>query len=395
VNDVVRVGIVADDLTGAADTAAQFVRAGWDTELQLRPGRCAAQAIAITTDSRGLSGGEAALEVAAAVEHLRGAGATHLYKKMDSTLRGQIRAEVQATLESWSPQAIAVVCPAFPAMGRTISGGRVYVGGVLVTETAAARDPVTPVTESHLPTLLGATHIARAATESSRQLAGRLGSSGRVVVVDAGSEHDLQQLAEAVVQLGPNAVPVGSAGLARHIATAWAVGRPAPPAVVIVTSLQDAARSQVLALAAAGADHVEPAPGDLVDDVAWMRWSSRVLAEFDQVKLALLLTAPSDRSRNLAPALIPRRFAELASRLLHMTRPAGLVVTGGDGARALFRALHATGIKLRDEVTTGVPFGTLVDGQADGMSVVTKAGGFGSADVLIQAVHAIRLRRYA
>jgi uncharacterized protein YgbK (DUF1537 family) len=50
---MIRVGIIADDLTGAADTAVQFVRAGWETELQLRPGACAAQVIALTTESRG------------------------------------------------------------------------------------------------------------------------------------------------------------------------------------------------------------------------------------------------------------------------------------------------------------------------------------------------------
>src|SRR6188472_4437131 len=114
---MLRVGILADDLTGAADTALQFVRAGWRTDLQLRPGKSDAQVVAVTADSRNLSAPDAAKAVVAAVGQLRQAGVTHLYKKIDSTLRGQIRAEVLAALNAWAGDAIAVVCPAYPAMG--------------------------------------------------------------------------------------------------------------------------------------------------------------------------------------------------------------------------------------------------------------------------------------
>ena len=122
-----RIGIVADDLTGAGDTAVQFVRAGWQTELRLRPAMTPAatfaDVVAVTTDSRNQTAQEAAGSVSAAVKQLRETGVTHLYKKIDSTLRGQIRAEVHAALDAWAPAAVAVVCPAFPAAGRTVSDG--------------------------------------------------------------------------------------------------------------------------------------------------------------------------------------------------------------------------------------------------------------------------------
>lgn len=74
---------------------------------------------------------------------------------------------------------------------------------------------------------------------------------------------------------------------------------------------------------------------------------------------------------------------------------AGVVATGGDGARQVLQSLGATGIALVDEVTGGVPMGTLTGGRAAGLPVVTKAGGFGSADVLVRAAQAIRERRFA
>jgi D-threonate/D-erythronate kinase len=133
-----------------------------------------------------------------------------------------------------------------------------------------------------------------------------------------------------------------------------------------------------------------------------MQSSARMLEQLDEMTSNILLIAPDDLSRGLPATLIPKRFADLAARIFarRAHRPggsiSGIVVTGGDGARALVDAFEATGIKLRDEVTTGVPIGTLVGGLGDGLPVVTKAGGFGNQDTLVQAVeavHAVRDRR--
>jgi uncharacterized protein YgbK (DUF1537 family) len=271
-----------------------------------------------------------------------------------------------------------------------------------VAKTAVSTDPVTPVTESHIPTMLGASHVGRSSSETVETLAERLNSSGRIVVVDATSEDDLRRLAEALALLGSKTIAVGSAGLARHLASAWRM--PAAPAVVLVTSLQDAARRQATAVENAGACRFEPAPNDLVDDRAWARLSAKILDQLDETNSTVLLTAPADRSRGLPAALIPQRFAELTARIIahraHAThrprgRISGVVVTGGDGARALVDALGVSAINLRDEVVTGVPIGTLVGGPADGLAVVTKAGGFGDDNALVQAVESVRYRKFA
>ncbi len=415
---MLRVGILADDLTGAADTALQFVRAGWRTELLLRPGKSDAQVVAVTADSRNLSAPDAVKAVDGAVGQLRQAGVTHLYKKIDSTLRGQIRAEVLAALNAWAPNAIAVVCPAFPAMGRTLVDGRLYVNGVPVSETVLRADPVTPVLESHVPTLLGGSHIARIPGESAQALADRIAtvSISGPVVVDAADDDQLKRVAEAVVLLGSRAVSVGSAGLAHQLARAWSVDpskalRPSSASsvvkdaevrsritIVIVTSLQDVARRQAAAVAAAvGVVHGQPALSDLLEDDAWERWSSGMLKALPADASILLLTAPPDREKHFPAELIPGRFADLASRMIGQAgaRVGGVVVTGGDGARAVAHAMEATGFQIRGEVTGGVPVGTLTGGRADGLPFVTKAGGFGDAATLLQAVEAIRALRGA
>ncbi|MFQ6712619.1 four-carbon acid sugar kinase family protein, partial [Bordetella pertussis] len=126
------------------------------------------------------------------VERLRAAGVQRLYKKVDSTLRGAFKAEIDAARLAWGEGAIAVVCPAFPVTGRTVRQGVLYVSDRPVTETSAATDPVTPVTESHIPTLLGCAQLAAQAGETPAELARRIAAAAPVVVVDALDDADVQ-----------------------------------------------------------------------------------------------------------------------------------------------------------------------------------------------------------
>ncbi|WP_150252327.1 four-carbon acid sugar kinase family protein [Nocardiopsis deserti] len=385
-----RVAVVADDLTGAGDTAVQFLRAGWSTELQLSPAPSTAEVVAVSTDSRALPAEQAARAAAEAVRRLRGAGAARLYKKVDSTLRGPIRAEIDAALSAWSPDAVAVVCPAFPATGRTVRDGVLLVDGVEVHRTAVGRDPVTPVTESRIAVLLGAGHV-RLTGRDPRSDAELLRAGGPVVVVDAETEEDLDRLAAAVTALGPDAVPVGSAGLASRLAGSWAAREAPAPALVVVTSLHQTARGQVEELLADPRTRIErPAPGDLADDEAWRSWTHEALERFDPSTAHTALVAPEDRDGELDPAAVARRMGEFAAALAGRHELSGFVVTGGDGARALTRALEARAIALTGEVAPGIPIGTLSGGPRHGRAIVTKAGGFGSPTALLEAAEAVR-----
>ena len=386
-----RVGILADDLTGAADAAVQFVRAGWDTELRLSDDPGDATVVAVTTDSRAGDGVSAAALVEAAVRRFRAAGVDHLYKKIDSTLRGHIRVEIDAALRSWSDAPVAVVCPAFPALGRTVVQDELCVDNKSTGHSVAA--------------VVGGRAASVNRGEPADVLAARILAGGPIVALDASTDDDLLHIAHAIAAIGPRAIPVGSAGLAAQLARVWrAMLRDQPvrsvirtqedkPAtvVVIVTSMQDVSRRQALDLLNSGGLGLTPTARDVVADGEWARWSSRMLNECPPDAALVVLTAPADPLDDPRPMLVCERFAEFAVRLLARSKPGsvGFVVTGGDGARALAAALGATGIHLRSEVSAGVPAGTFVGGKADGAPVVTKAGGFGGADILRQAASAL------
>src|SRR5918992_3547583 len=148
------IAVIADDLTGAADTGVQFVHAGYRTAVLFRATEILEDnldAVVFDTDSRAMPAGFAAKRVVDAAHAAR--GARLVYKKLDSTLRGNVAAELAAALGGARRERV-VVAPAFPAAGRTTVGGIQRVRGAPVDETEMANDPNTPVSEAHVPSLL-------------------------------------------------------------------------------------------------------------------------------------------------------------------------------------------------------------------------------------------------
>ena len=153
------IGIIADDLTGANDTALQFHLRGCNTQILLDystvpESTLNTQAWAISTETRNLPGAEAAKIVSSAARMLKdNLNVEYFYKKIDSTLRGNIAQEALAVLNKlgWDT---AIILPAFPTEGRITVGGYHLLRGIPIERTEVARDPKCPIYESHIPSLL-------------------------------------------------------------------------------------------------------------------------------------------------------------------------------------------------------------------------------------------------
>ncbi len=411
------VGVVADDLTGAGDCVVQFARAGWRSHLALGQALPAGErtAVAVVTDARPLDDDDAARATADAVRSLASAGSQRLYVKIDSTMRGSVAGQVAGALAAWRdqvPGAFAVVCPSYPALRRTVSGGVLLVDGAPVATTAAGHDPVTPVQDSDLTTLLPGSVLV-SADGDARTLALRLAEAGEVagtVVVDAVEDTDLEHLADAVALLGALAVPVGSAGLAGALAPRWNGGgeRPEPPrvavdrALVVLSSLNEVSREQADELLRA-----EPGTQVLVPDPAvgaheavtsWLAGLGpgtrpvTVLVrtpEPDPEPAAKPTARPAPAGRERA-AQAADALAELVAAVTARTHPDAIVLIGGDGARAVLARLGARSVQVAGSVAEGVPLGHLEGGPSDGTVVVTKAGGFGTPRTVVDVLANLR-----
>ena len=138
------IGVIADDLTGAAEIGA----IGWSRGLRaeiLRDGKpgCEADLICVDTDSRSCEPGVAAQRAAAAAKMLQATGARWIYKKVDSVLRGNVIPEVEAILQQLGLNR-ALLLPENPSLGRTIAGGEYFIHGQPIHLTEFANDPEHP-----------------------------------------------------------------------------------------------------------------------------------------------------------------------------------------------------------------------------------------------------------
>ena len=386
-----RAAIIADDLTGAADTGVQLVRAGYRTAVAFRdapvPPAEDLDAVALDTDSRAMPAGFAAKRVLEAGRAVR--EAQLVYKKLDSTLRGPVAAELVAALEATGRDR-AVVAPAFPSTGRTTVEGVQLVRGVPVHETEAKDDPRTPVLEGHVPTLLAASFpsvrsltVEDLADPSSVRRA--LGEA-RCVVADAARDEDLETLVKAVPD--PSEVLwAGSAGLARalgnvhpgpHAGETSAAPAPARRVLVVVGSLSGVSREQLRVLAEERGCEAVPVGRFGVDEGPLGAARSALSGS----SCAAVRTAEG-RDASGAGSFVGA-LAEVVAGLSGEGLFDALVLTGGETAVGVARRLGAAGIRLEGEVEPGVPVGSLIGPRP--FRVVTKAGAFGEPGTLVRAV---------
>jgi uncharacterized protein YgbK (DUF1537 family) len=440
--------IVADDLTGACDTGHEFARRGYRTRVVVDGGdggdvdpATAVDVLVVNTDSRYDPPEAAAAAVRTAVDP-RSDGV--VYKKVDSTLRGNLGAEVAAAVGAVGSRRIAtgdgsedepdrkplgVVAPASPAIGRTTACAHHLVDGALVTDTEAGRDPEKGPTSPHLPSLfadvgypvthVGIETVARGASALAERFRTRP-DRPQLVTVDATHERHLAAVATAARRTDRPTVFVGSAGLAKHVEIPTdAAGTPegdettgdrrrrsdSGDVLGVVGSVAPATLRGLDALPDRMVVAVDPAAAVETPDIVADRAADRVRAAMDGGGVAVV-TAATEREavdRALAAGdavgLSARATRERIAGVLTGTATdivtnrelSGLLLTGGDTAMTVLDALDARAIDLRGTaVEAGIPLGTVEAGAADGTTLITRAGAFGESEIICRCLDHLR-----
>ncbi len=385
-----RVLIIADDLTGAMDAAGPFATAGVETWVVADPMQCdpavlaSAGVVSVNTDTRHLGAVQAGERVRAIAARLGCGSYPVVFKKIDSTLRGNVVAETRALMQATGREG-AVVAPAFPAQGRTVRGGVVHVNGTPLAQTGFARDKLSPPPLAPLHEEFAAADDTQAATVAAGAalLAGLLEG---VRVVDAETDADL---AATVAALRPNLESVllaGSAGLTQALAQACCGGLPAArePGAVRGTII-----FAVGSRAAQSAEQVEALAADA--DTRVLRAPNGCLQEGELPQASnLVLKATADASgRDGDAAQVAARMARHAIDVARRTGAQAMVATGGDTAIAILAASGNPALQVLGDLMPGIPYARIrIDGAP--LWLVTKAGGFGGRETFRQL--ACRLR---
>ena len=364
------IAILADDLTSALDGAAPFAAQGLAARVLLAETTAAnlSDVIARDLNTRFLPPDEAERRFFAAGKALTSDAL--IYKTIDSTLRGNLKAEIGGLAAATGRERI-VIAPAFPSQARVTKGSVQYVDGVPVHDSAYSRNPRNPVPTSNIAELL------------------RGMTAGRPEVYDASSDADLDHVVESV-GLAADVIWVGSPGLGQALARAAAPSsQPAPlpgwkssqRSLVIVGSVHPANSAQIAKLLAEGAIVIESAPARAERDEAL---AERLGAAFGQSSLVCLSSPRAQADSEIETASRLGAAAALAAPLFD-----GIVVTGGETARAIADALRASSIELGGEVEPGITFG-LIQTDTRAIPFAAKAGGFGSPESLLACVKCIQ-----
>jgi uncharacterized protein YgbK (DUF1537 family) len=404
--------ILADDLTGAADGAIAFGRRGHASVVTWGEVGYASDrhlpVLAYDTASRGLAAEAAAGRHADVLERLF-EPKRRLFKKIDSTLRGQPARESAAALEhlkARSGQAFGILAPAFPATGRTTVDGRVLVEGRALEEAEVwKRDHTYP--NADLVDVLATAGIrgekVTLATVRGSDLTAtfaRLAAKGDVVAAcDAETEHDLRSIAEAGLHASPATFFIGSAGLAHALAglDAGDVIEPltiptnACGTLIVVGSLAGASRSASRELESTGTvAHFPVVPATLLNgDAGRGTLAADVIKRLSGGGDVLIEIMMDDQP---VMSLGPQLSQGLAGVLRSVAPAIGaFAATGGETAAAVLSRLGVHGIRLADEIEPGVSLG-LTLGKLS-VPIATKAGAFGDKFSLIRISERLRAVR--
>jgi D-threonate/D-erythronate kinase len=355
-----KIRIITDDFSSATDGLPAFAERGWDTAVVLAPANAMkASVISVDTDSRLLAAAQAAGIVKAWAAAW--ANADILIKQFDSTLRGPVAAEVAAAWRASGKRKL-LIAPAFPEAGRITTNGHVLVDGVPVHQTAFAEDPLNPVTESNLQTHFAEQAITLTLAAHAQQAVSAFNSSD-AVLVDATTTEDLASLVKLFGQ-SRDLMWAGSTGLLR--AMAQTLPSPKPPAsrtahtpctqpLIVVGSQNPRSRTQhAFALRAANS--------------------------------VASLSTPDVR---LHPAQVTTQLVDQVVAKLRAGQCDGMVVTGGETAKQIAKAINATGISVLREVQAGIPLCILHTPEGD-IPMITKAGGFGDEDIFMRCIRVLR-----
>ncbi len=393
-----KIAIIADDLTGAMDAAAPFAKRGAHTRVLFSDNPAAEEllnapeVLARTTDSRHLDPVRAIHRVHQALSDLED---RLPFKKIDSTLRGNIVPETLAVLEATGRRHL-LITPAFPGQGRILRGGEVFVHGVPLAETAIAKDALSPPLEIPLAMAFGG-KLGVLVHEIDRPVDLHLapGEAVHVYVVDGESDDELLQLAQFAIAHRDEVVVAGSAGLGNALATAiygstsdLKVRRDTRPLLYIVGSRTPQSSAQLERIVDCGAKLIviESHEGRVDLDQALTS-----LARLDYDQFAYVLTLRQrDKVAPDAP-LVASALATVAHQLINEMDIGAIVVTGGDTAQALMADLGVHSVDLAGELLPGIALG-VVPHRKRSFKLVTKAGGFGDPELFVTLMKELRAK---
>ncbi|GIO26727.1 four-carbon acid sugar kinase family protein [Ornithinibacillus bavariensis] len=427
-----KVGVVADDLTGANATGVRLSKEGFTAATVVFdgdiPDTAELNAICIDTDSRYAPDQLVVRRVKKATKQLREWGAKVICKRIDSTVRGKIGLEIDTVLGELGENSVAIVVAAFPDSGRVCSGGYLLVDGIPVQDTDVAKDPVMPITASYVPAIIqeqsefpvGHIGLDIVLTESyqiKESIEAEIKEGKRIIVIDAVTDEDIDTIAEAMAYIkGINLVPVDPGPLTAAYSKAYTHQHSEQSKIIVtvgsVTSLTGHQLRYLMDKTDSKPVYVSAEKLATMGQ-SWEKEVERAVVEaLEQIKRddVLIITTHKEgnglvdfktiaATENTTQDALAKRITDGLAKITRLVMEQtnfpihGCFTSGGDVTASLCALSMASGIKLEDEVLPLAAYGTLIGGHFPDLPIVTKGGMVGDKKAIFASVKYLKTKR--
>lgn len=424
-----KVGIIADDLTGANATGVRMSENGFTPATYFHYNdlvdNSEIDAIVIDTDSRYASEKVVDYRLGNAIEKLKDWGADFLCKRVDSTLRGNIGIETNLMLEAAGEDSVAVIVPSFPDSGRITVGGYLVVDSIPLHKTDAANDPITPITTSYIPDIIKAQSEHQVGLITINDMDDEIdvlkkrflklaGEGNRIIILDAVTNNDIEFIAEALSQVEEYPIVPVDPGPFTSLYAKYKADQSTDKGKIIATvgsATKISQRQLVYLIDRLKLNPVIPDVHKLATfDQRWQEEIERCVKEakfrMENNEVTLVTTntenlvilnlkeiaEENDTTADRVAKRLTDGLATITKKLLDESsyEIKGVYVSGGDVTASLTSIMLASGIKLEDEVSPLTAYGHLLGGEYEGLPLVTKGGMIGDKRTLYESIQYLK-----
>lgn len=406
--------IIADDFTGALDSAVQFAKMGVRTYVSIDEvvdyeDLCGKSVISLNTESRHLTAKEAYDRVRDAVSAAEKKGFDYYYKKVDSTLRGNIGAELNALLDALDAKKL-IFAPAYPAGGRLTKDGVQYCGAEKIENTFFAHDPFNPIYRSDLRGIIAEQTDVAVRNMSCDELLCPLGDDEKkeIIIVDAQTDAELERIGAALSNKSVPIAAAGSAGLAQALAKNLPLEKAHTGklplklrrAIFFVGSVNQIALDQLDAAQREGYSVMCLSDEQKLSGEYWQSEEKESfiseISELLDKENCVIVASIRDRSELFRcddraqkkgisvkdiPIVIAESFGRLAKTIFDKGIANAFVVFGGDTFCSIVHAIGGKGVTPLEEIGAGTVYSSVsISGKE--YIICSKAGGFGGKNVI-------------
>lgn len=385
--------LIADDFTGANDSGIKIVQRGYDASISLNCNEKFDSNInIIDTETRNLNKNKAYDIVDKTISNLENlSDYLVIYKKVDSTLRGNIRSEYEAIYKYLNPQFV-IFAPAHPNLGRTTKDGIQYVNGKRILDTEFSQDPEKPVTNDNIKNILADKMHHHYIDEIRKDLNIKLG----INTFDCEIYDDLLKIAQKSLEIDQRVLFIGSAGLCDALFDELIIKK---PAVGIVGSVSSQNKESIEYCKKMGVPVIKITLMDYVNN-SYKNKIDQVICLLKENKDVIIVTSKDRRDytetleylreNNLKTDLILSKLLKSISiSIINEVDISGVFTSGGTTSIEFLKSIGATGTNLINEIENGVIMNK-IKGVSNDLYLVTKAGAFGNKKTIYNSLNQIR-----